>query len=218
MKRYKKVTYDEISKGDLVEVSMADGTWCRAKITRKTRRASRFYPNGAVHIMLLPSPGQSSAYDAIGVKQLAKYVRVEVPDAPSLPNYTRVDLLNASPQQFCETLFLASKIGVTDGFSDRDELRSEFELVQLLCEPNKYYYEHMRALHEAYESGALYVELMNKPPTGRARAHTACAGTCGTVTCSAEKDRQDEERRAGWRSGVTENGSYRVRVTRGGSK
>jgi hypothetical protein len=75
---------------------------------------------------------------------------------------TKVDLLNASPQLFCETLFLAAKLGVGDAMANRAS-RSDHDLAALLCERGKYRYEHVRMLHEAYESGHMFMELRGQP-------------------------------------------------------
>ncbi len=101
----------------------------------------------------------------------------------------KVDLLNASAQLFCETLFLAAKIGVTDAMAKLPS-RSDHELAELLCVREKYRYEHVRMLHEAYESGHTFMELQGQPTNM----------TWGTTT---------------ERSGRTEHGSYKVRVTKG---
>lgn len=77
-------------------------------------------------------------------------------------NYIKVDLLNASPHQFCETLRLAASIGVTDAIASLPS-RSDHELAALLCQPEKYRYEHVRMLHEAYESGLMFMELRGQP-------------------------------------------------------
>lgn len=75
---------------------------------------------------------------------------------------TKVDLINASPQLFCETLFLAAKIGVTDAIA-KMRSRSDHALATLLCKRGKYRYEHVRMLHEAYESGQMFMELRGQP-------------------------------------------------------
>lgn len=74
----------------------------------------------------------------------------------------KIDLLNASPLGFCETLFLAARIGVTDAMMANPS-RSDHELAALLCQPEKYRYEHVRMLHEAYESGLMFMELRGQP-------------------------------------------------------
>jgi hypothetical protein len=79
-----------------------------------------------------------------------------------LNGHLRVDLLNASPQLFCETLFLAAKIGVTDAMTGAPS-RGDHALAALLCEREKYRYEHVRMLHEAYESGQMFMELHGQP-------------------------------------------------------
>lgn len=101
----------------------------------------------------------------------------------------KVDLLNASPHQFCETLRLAASIGVTDSMANV-EARSAHDLAALLCVRGKYRYEHVNMLHEAYESGQMFMALRGQPTNM----------TWGTTT---------------ERSGVTEHGSYSVRFTEG---
>lgn len=102
---------------------------------------------------------------------------------------TKVDLLNASPQLFCETLFLAAKLGVSEALAKLPS-RSDHDLAALLCEREKYRYEHVRMLHEAYESGHMFMELYGQPTNM----------TWGTTT---------------ERSGSTEHGNYKVRFTEG---
>lgn len=102
----------------------------------------------------------------------------------------KVDLLNASPHQFCETLRLAASIGVTDAIAS-NAARSAHDLAALLCEREKYRYEHVNMLHEAYESGQMFMELRGQPTNM----------TWGTTTDS------------GWQE--TEHGRVRVRITEG---
>lgn len=80
----------------------------------------------------------------------------------TLPNYKRVDLLNASPHAFCDVLRLAASLGVSDAMMDA-EPRGDHALAALLCVRGKYRYEHVRMLHEAYESGRMFVELRGEP-------------------------------------------------------
>lgn len=77
-------------------------------------------------------------------------------------NYKKVDLLNCSPHQFCETLRLAASIGVTDAMANI-EARSAHDLAALLCEREKYRYEHVNMLHEAYESGQMFMVSRGLP-------------------------------------------------------
>jgi hypothetical protein len=77
------------------------------------------------------------------------------------PVIPKVDLLNASAQLFCETLFLAAKIGVTDAM--QKVTRDDHALATLLCKPKCYRYEHVCMLHEAYEAGQTFMELQGQP-------------------------------------------------------
>jgi hypothetical protein len=82
------------------------------------------------------------------------------------PKIVKVDLINASAQLFCETLFLASKIGVTDAIA-KNIPRGDHALAALLCVRGKYRYEHVRMLYEAYESGQMFMELQGQPTNMR---------------------------------------------------
>lgn len=78
----------------------------------------------------------------------------------------KVDLLNASPQMFIETMTLAVKLGVTDAMLKHTP-RGDHALAALLCEREKYRFEHVRMLHEAYESGHMFMDLHGQPTNMR---------------------------------------------------
>jgi len=123
-----------------------------------------------------------------GRKQLHKTAREAAKETEA--KIIKVDLLNGSPHQFCETLRLAASIGVTDAMMGT-ETRSDHDLAALLCEHGKYRYEHVRMLHEAYESGQMFMALRGQPTDM----------TWGTTTDT------------GWQE--TEHGRVRVRLTKG---
>lgn len=131
--------------------------------------------------LLAGAKKRAEAHAAAQVKQSTERLSVAI---------KKVDLLNASPQLFCETLFLAAKLGVGDAMASLPS-RSDHELAALLCEREKYRYEHVRMLHEAYESGHMFMELRGQPTNM----------TWGTTTDS------------GWQE--TEHGRVRVRITEG---
>lgn len=183
MKGIKRLKPTDVKIDMVVEEYMADGTWKEGRIARITKRKTKEFPNGRVDVILL-----DGTHDEIGLDEVGKYLRV-----PNGPTFPRVDLLNASPQVFCETLFLAAKLGVTDAMMNNDK-REEYELAELLCVSKHYLYEHVRALYEAYESGMLFMELRGKKPPWSLMPW-------GTTTDS------------GWRE--TEHGRYRVLLTKG---
>jgi len=164
--------------------------WQTARITAVIRRKSKVHPHGHIKVDVLTERGGLACRDEIGLHELRKYVRqsnaFQGLPKPVIP---KVDLLNASAQLFCETLFLAAKIGVTDAMAKLPS-RGDHDLAALLCVREKYRYEHVRMLHEAYESGHTFMELQGQPTNM----------TWGTTT---------------ERSGRTEHGSYKVRVTKG---
>jgi len=136
--------------------------------------------------LLASAKRRAETHAADEAKKEAKAITKSLGDA-----ITKIDLLNASPHGFCETLFLAARLGVTEAMAKMSS-RSDHDLAALLCLREKYRYEHMRMLHEAYESGRVFMELHGQPTNM----------TWGTTT---------------ERSGVTEHGSYKVRVTKGKS-
>jgi len=92
----------------------------------------------------------------------ADQIKQAVKVAKNEAKIVKVDLLNASPSQFCETLRLAASIGVTDAMANITA-RSAHDLAAMLCEREKYRYEHVNMLHEAYESGQMFMELHGQP-------------------------------------------------------
>jgi len=82
--------------------------------------------------------------------------------------FKRVNLVNASAHQFCETLRLAASIGASDVMINH-EPRTTKMLVSLLCTEHRV--GHARVLKQAYSAGRFHVEMMEQQtvPT-RARA------------------------------------------------
>lgn len=192
MKGVKRLKAEDLKRGMLVEEYMADGTWRPARIVSITKRKTQFCPNGRVVIDVLRGQGAAAVAelrDEIDLHEVGKYLRL--PNGPEIP---RVDLLNASPQTFCETLSLAAKIGTTDAMVGNDK-REEYELAELLCVSKHYLYEHVRALYEAYESGLLFIETRGKKPPWSLTPKSTPTDT-------------------GWRE--TAHGRYRVRMSKGG--
>jgi hypothetical protein len=196
---FAKLTVEQLYPGMLVEEKMGRGNWQLAKIVRVVKRASKFYPRGhvKVDVIRVTGPGHHDwrveCHDEVPLDKLSRYLRTPQAhlEQPSLPNYQRVDLLNASPHTFCDTLRLAASLGVTDAMVEANDVRSDHELAALLCEVGRYRYEHVRMLHEAYESGRMFVELRGQGTNM----------SWGTTTDT------------GWRE--TEHGRYRVKLTRG---
>lgn len=181
----KRLKAEDIKRGMLVEERMANGTWARARVVAVMKRKTQSYPHGRVVLDVLRDGGGVECRDEVGLHEVGKYLR---PSAES--TIPKVDLLNASPHAFCETLALAAKIGVTDAMT-KAEPRGDHALAELLCEPQRYRYEHVRMLHEAYESGLMFMELRGQPTNM----------TWGTTTDT------------GWQE--TEHGRVRVKLTKG---
>jgi len=132
--------------------------WQRARVTAIVKRKSKAYPHGHVKIDVLHDGGGVECHNEIGLHEINKYLRQS-----EEPQIVKVDLLNASPHTFCETLRLAAAIGVTDAMVPNASDRRDHDLAALLCEAERYRYEHVRMLHEAYESGRMFVALRGQP-------------------------------------------------------
>lgn len=201
MKRYMfaKLTVEQLYPGMLVEEKMMRGEWQLARVVRVIKRATKMHPHGrvVVDVLKLASTGtyctdwRVECTDEVGLERLSKYLRLPQAhlERPSLPNYERVDLLNASPDTFCNVLRLAAALGTTHAMIEHNDVLSDHELAELLCVRGRYRYEHVRMLHEAYESGQMFVELRGEPTNM----------TWGKTTDS------------GWKE--TEHGRYRVKLT-----
>ena len=179
-----RLKVDDLKRGMIVEERMANGTWARARVIAIMKRKTQAFPNGRIVLDVLRSNDVPECRDEIDLLEVGRYLR------PVIDGIPKVDLINASPHTFCETLRLAASIGAGDatmGF----EPRGAHDLAALLCEQGKYRYEHVNMLHEAYESGQMFMELRGQPTNM----------TWGTTTDS------------GWKQ--TEHGRYRVRVTKG---
>jgi hypothetical protein len=168
-----KLTTEQLYPGMLVEEKMMRGEWQLARVVRVIKRASKFHPHGhvKVDVLKLASTGtycmdwHVECHDEVGLHHLSKYLRLPQAhlEQPSLPNYARIDLINASPHAFCDVLRLAAALGTTDAMVEANDVRSDHELAALLCVQGRYRYEHVRMLHEAYESGRMFVELRGEP-------------------------------------------------------
>jgi hypothetical protein len=165
---FANLTVEQLRPGMLVEEKVRRGEWQLARVVRVIKRATKTYPHGrvAVDLLVLVRAGarHTEYRHEVPLDKLAKYLRTPQAhlERPSLPNYERVDLLNASAHTFCEMLRLAASLGTTHAMVEANDVYSDHELAALLCIRGRYRYEHVRMLHEAYESGRLFVELQGR--------------------------------------------------------
>lgn len=97
------------------------------EIERAKREAARAKQEAAQPVSTPTIPNVAKMLDRVSKKAV-----VDAPLAVLSANWTSVDLKIASPHQFCETLAMAAKIGVTDELLDNPR-REGSDLMAFLC-------------------------------------------------------------------------------------